>query len=288
MKQFRRVITTNSIRLRVFFFHGPARTDYALSSGPNTFREKETEMKRLLVCTVLAVLLLGNAFAQDRNIQHRRTYVVKRDRMAEWESAFKDLNAVYKKAKVDAPTLVFQSVTGPDRFMVVRYYEKISQAVASRNDAFKNNHEAEYLTVSARLAAAAGDREAHVSERDAELSLPRATEIPPYIRTIHTVVKPDRIEEYRGLIKEWVSSGVKPSGQKVYLISRTRLGGPGSEFYSGMGVQALTELDDPGPRKAMGEAKYKAWIAKRDAVIVSSEANLFRYRPELSSWTAPK
>ena len=55
-----------------------------------------------------------------------------------------------------------------------------------------------------------------------------------------------------------------------------------------MGVQALTELDDPGPRKAMGEAKYKAWIAKRDAVIVSSEVNLFRYRPELSSWTAPK
>ena len=50
-------------------------------------------MKRLLACAVLAVSLLGNAAAQDRNIQHVRIYAVKRDRMADWQSTLKDLNA---------------------------------------------------------------------------------------------------------------------------------------------------------------------------------------------------
>src|SRR5688572_669277 len=104
-------------------------------------------MKRLLACTVLAVSLLGNAAAQDHNIQHRRIYAVKRDRMADWESTIKDLNALYKKANVVAPTLVFQSLTGPDRFLVIRYYEKMSQALANRAAAFKNNSEAEYVAL---------------------------------------------------------------------------------------------------------------------------------------------
>jgi hypothetical protein len=245
-------------------------------------------MKRLLACTVLAVSLLDNATAQDRNIQHRRIYAVKRDRMADWESTIKDLNALYKNANVVAPTLVFQSLTGPDRFLVIRYYEKMSQALTNRAAAFKNNHEAEYMVLNQRLFAAVDDRETRVSERDAEISLPRAAEIPPYFRSIRTVVKPDRIEEFRGLVKEWVNSGLKPSGQKVYQFAQTRMGGPTSEFNSSTGVQALTELDELAPRKAMGEAKFKAWAAKRDAVVVSSEVNLYRYRPELSSWQAAK
>lgn len=245
-------------------------------------------MKRLLACTVLAVSLLGNAAAQDRNIQHRRIYAVKRDRMADWESTLKDLNALYKKANVDAPTLVFQSITGPDRFMVVRYYEKISQAVSNRAAAFRNNHEAEYTALNTRLFAAVDDRETRVAERDTELSMPRPAQIPPFIRTIRTVVKPGHVEEFRALIKEWVNNGLKPGGVKAYIILRTRLGGASTEFMSGTGLQALTELDESAGRKAMGEAKYKVWAAKRDAVMNFSEMNLYRYRPELSSWPTAK
>lgn len=245
-------------------------------------------MKRMIVCAFIAATLVGNAGAQDRNIQHRRTYAVKRDRIADWESTIKELNAVYKKANVDAPTLVFQSLTGPDRFLVVRYYEKVSQAVSNRTAAFKNNHEAEYMTLNMRLGAYVDDRETRVSERDGELSLPRPTEIPPYIRTIRTVVKPGHVDEFRALVKEWVNAGLKPGGVKTYIISQTRMGGATTEFLSGTGVQALTELDESAPRKAMGEAKFKAWMAKRDAVMNYSEVNLYRYRPELSNWQPVK
>jgi hypothetical protein len=36
----------------------------------------------------------------------------------------------------------------------------------------------------------------------------------------------------------------------------------------------------------MGEAKYTPWAAERDAVTESAEVNLYRYRPDLSNWTA--
>jgi len=245
-------------------------------------------MKRLLACTLLTVALLGIAAAQELNIQHTRIYAVKRDRLAEWESTIKDLNALYKKANVVAPTIVLQSMTGTERFLVIRYYGKVSEAMANRRDAFTNNHEGEYVTLMNRLFSVVDDRETRVAERNTELSLPVPASLPPYIRRIKTVVKPDRIDDYLALTKEFVNSGVKPSGAKVYVVNRTRMGGPGSEFTSGLGVEKLSELDDIPARKTMGEAKYNAWLAKRNSMIISSEVDVYRVRMDLSTWSAPK
>jgi hypothetical protein len=66
------------------------------------------------------------------------------------------------------------------------------------------------------------------------------------------------------------------------------MGGPTGEIVSVMGVNSLAELDELAPRKAMGDTKYNAWSARREAVIEGSEVNVLRFRPELSSWTAPK
>ena len=208
--------------------------------------------------------------------------------MAEFESIIKDLNAVYKKAGVPSATLVFQSVTGPEQVFVTRYYEKVSQALANRGEAFKGPHEAEYRALNMRLMDTVAARETRVAERDAELSLPRPTAMPPYIRVIKTQVKPGKVAEVKGLIREWVDAGIKPAGIKVYTLTQTRMGGPVTELVSVTGVNALAELDELAPRKAMGEAKFSAWSAKRDAVIQGSEVNVLRFRPELSSWTAPK
>jgi hypothetical protein len=81
---------------------------------------------------------------------------------------------------------------------------------------------------------------------------------------------------------------VKPAGVKVYTVTQTRMGGPTGELVSVTGVDSLAALDEVAPRKAMGEAKYNAWVARRDAAIEGSEVNVLRFRPELSSWTAAK
>ena len=244
-------------------------------------------MYRLLACAAIALSLLGNLAAQERNIQVRRYYMVKRGHMADFVSALKEMNAIYKKANVNAPTIVVQSITGPDHFISVRYYEKMSQALANRGDAFKGEHEAEYLAANLRLNALLDSRDTQISERDPEVSLPRG-EIQPYIRVLRSNVKPDKIEEYRNQSKELFAAGVKPSGVKNYTVSRTRAGGPNSEFHSATGLSSLTEMDESPIVKAMGQAKYNAWLTRRNALVNRSEVNVYRYRADLSTYTAPK
>ena len=239
-------------------------------------------MKQLIIFALMVMSLAG------QNIQHTRRYTIKGGRMAEFESIVKDLNALYKKAGVQSATLVFQSVTGPEQVFVTRYYEKISQALANRGEAFKGPHEAEYRALNMRLMDTVAARETRVAERDAELSLARPAAMPAYIRVIKTQVKPGKVAEVKALIREWVDGGVKPAGIKVYTLTQTRMGGPGTELVSVTGVNALAELDEMAPRKAMGEAKFNAWMAKRDAAIEGSEVNVLRFRPELSTWTAAK
>lgn len=239
-------------------------------------------MKQLLLLALMVMSLAG------QNIQHTRRYTIKGGRMAEFESIVKDLNALYKKAGVPSATLVFQSVTGPEQVFVTRYYEKISQALANRGEAFKGPHEAEYRALNMRLMDTVAARETRVAERDAELSLARPAAMPAYIRVIKTQVKPGKVAKVKALIREWVDGGVKPAGIKVYTLTQTRMGGPTGEMVSVTGVDSLTALDEVAPRKAMGEAKYNAWIGKRDALIEGSEVNVLRFRPELSSWSAPK
>ena len=139
-----------------------------------------------------------------------------------------------------------------------------------------------------RLMDTVAARETRVAERDAELSLARPAAMPAYIRVIKTQVKPGKVAKVKALIREWVDGGVKPAGIKVYTLTQTRMGGPTGEMVSVTGVDSLTALDEVAPRKAMGEAKYNAWSARRDAVIEGSEVNVLRFRPELSSWTAAK
>jgi hypothetical protein len=239
-------------------------------------------MKQLLLLALMVMSLAG------QNIQHTRRYTIKGGRMAEFESIVKDLNALYKKAGVPSATLVFQSITGPEQVFVTRYYEKVSQALANRGEAFKGPHEAEYRALNMRLMNTVEARETRVAERDAELSLPRPAAMPAYIRVIKTQVKPGKVAEVKALVREWVDGGIKPAGVKVYTVTQTRMGGPTGEIVSVMGVNSLAELDELAPRKAMGDTKYNAWSARREAVIEGSEVNVLRFRPELSSWTAPK
>lgn len=240
-------------------------------------------MKKLVTCAALALALVGSAYAQDRTIQHRREYTIKRDQVANFVATVKDLNALYKKANIDAPTLVFQGITGPEKFTIIRYYAKVSDALANRTDLFKD-YATEYQSLNTRLMACVQDRQTRISIHDTELSLPRPDSIPPFLRTVRTEVKPGKVDEYRALIKEWVAKGIKPSGAPSYNVSRTSLGGSSMEFHSSTGLKSLADLDEQKVVKAMGEANARAWADKRNAIINSSEANVVRYRADMSTW----
>lgn len=217
-------------------------------------------MKKLLLGAAIALSLIGNAAAQDRNYQHRRMFVVKRDRMGDFEAAIKDLHAIYKKAGVVAPTLVVQSLTGEDNFLTIRYYSKLSEAMADRRAPFKNNHEGEYIAANIRLASTLAERQTVVSMREADLSVTGATEVPAYFRVVRTVVKPDKVDAYKALLKEYVDAGVKPGGVKSYTVLRTLMGREATEIATGMGVAEAPRraggIDHGGPLPLPGRPEH--------------------------------
>lgn len=240
-------------------------------------------MNRIIWCAALAAGLLGGVAAQEKNVQFRRVFQVKRDRVGDFEAAVKDLNAIYKKANVDAPTLVVQSLTGPDEFVVIRSYAKLSQALADRRAAFRNNFEGEYIQANMRLAAAVEERSTVISMREAELSLPVPEKMPPFFRVIRAQVKPGKWEEYQAIHREMLRDGVKAAGIKTFGLFRTRMGGNSNEVSSAIGMESLTELDESPFAKAMGEAKFRAWLARWAALIDSSHTEVYRYRADLST-----
>jgi hypothetical protein len=241
-------------------------------------------MKRILKLAAVAAFGLLTVLAQDRTIQVRRQFVVKRDRVADFESSVKAILEVYKKAKVDAPTLTLQSITGPDHYLTIRYYASMADALADRRAAFANNHEGEYMATNLRLADTIDDRATIVSRRDAEVSLPRTTEVPKFFRVVRTVIKPGQAEAYRALLKELVEKGIKPGGTKSFTVLQTVAGGNTAEISTGMGMNSLAELDDPASIKAWGAANYQEWLKRRAAIIESTTVEIYRYRADLSNW----
>lgn len=87
----------------------------------------------------------------------------------------------------------------------------------------------------------------------------------------------------RTMLKQLKDEGMQPAGVKRYSVSETRMGGPVGEFVTEMGVQTLADLDTNLWRKAMGEAKFASYSAKRDGLTSEAEVNVYRLRPELST-----
>lgn len=241
-------------------------------------------MKRIFKLGALAAFGLLTLLAQDRTIQVRRQFVVKRDRVGDFESSVKAILEVYKKAKVDAPTLTLQSITGEDHYITIRYYAKIADGLADRRAAFANNHEGEYMAANLRLADTLDQRSTLVSRRDAEVSLPRTAEVPKFYRVVRTVVKPGQADAYRALLKELVEKGLKPGGVKAFTVLQPVAGGNAGEIVTGMGMNSLADLDDPPSIKAWGAANYQEWLKRRAALIESTTVEIYRYRADLSNW----
>ena len=70
----------------------------------------------------------------------------------------------------------------------------------------------------------------------------------------------------------------------TFIVFRQRYGGSSNEVVSAAGVTNLADLDQsPAPVvKAMGEAGYKQYLAKRAELVEHSETNIFRFRKDLS------
>jgi hypothetical protein len=238
----------------------------------------------LAAMAAIAIPALGQPVGNIRTIIR---YRVKPDRMGDFRAAVKDYAAVLKRANFDRSGTWWRSESGPLEYAFVQYHSKFAELDVTRNPKLKEVA-AELAPLRARMSQCADSIERTVDEIQPELSLPRTGEPPAMVRVIRTVVKPDKVDEFVALYKSEIVPAMKKAGVKTAAMARTRFGGPRSEFRSSASIDGWAALDGPAPVvQAMGEAKYRAFLAKYSALVNDTEYNIYRYMPDLS-YLAPQ
>jgi hypothetical protein len=238
-------------------------------------------------CLIALTALATPVLAQQANIQSVSLYHVKRDRVADFQAAIKEYNAVIKKAGADHYYSVWLSVTGPGEYVRVDIYNKWSDLDTNLEPKLKE-HEADVRSIGTRITQCTDSSSRIVREALPELSLPSSEQAPKMIRVLQTRVRPDKVNEYLALWKSEVLPAAKKSGLTVFSLAQVRYGGPSTEFVSLAGLNSWADLDGGfGVEKAMGKEGYQSFLTRIRPLIIESEYNLYRFQPDLSYLPAP-
>lgn len=234
-------------------------------------------------CGIALTIAVSCAMAQKTDVHNVIRFQVKPDRVGEFESAMKELQAVFQKAGYERPSTMWQSGAGPMEYLLVYYTGGYADAFNSTSPASLKDVQGSVTALRSRVLACTSGMERRVSEVVSDLSLPRGTP-PPFVRTIRTEVKVGKIDAYMAMLKEIVLPAMKKAGVPSFVVFRQRYGGSTSEVVSATGVNNLADLDASPSAvvKAMGEAGYKQYLAKRNELVDRSEVNIFRFRKDLS------
>jgi hypothetical protein len=241
---------------------------------------------RTLLGSALAVAFTPALFPQEGTIRVATFHKVKAGEAGNYVSAAKELAALRKKAGSTLYHSRWQSMSGESEFVMVRYYKTYSELdnFATEEPAMKA-HAAEYTAAVARLMAATASMRRVIEVVNPELSLPMPDGAPPaMVSVLRVLVKPERLDDYMKVMKEELVPGMKKAGAKVFVISRARFGAPGNEITSVRGMDNFAVLDGPSALvEAMGGREaYSAFLSKLAPMRISSEYQLYRFRPEMS------
>lgn len=235
----------------------------------------------LLALPILAGLALP-APAQTPIIQAVTRFRVKPDRVADFRAAVMDYKAALKAANFDESNNWLVAQSGEPLFVLVRRYNGYAGLDLLNNPKLKDVS-ADLARSLARQNSCIESRDRTISEVLPELSQPATPELPKMVRLLWSTVKPGSQNEYIAMIKSEVLPAMKKAGVKFYTTTRIRFGGATNTFVSAQGIENWAELDKPSPLvQSMGQAGYEKLMAKRAQLITASEAQVYRFQPELS------
>ncbi len=243
---------------------------------------RNTGHRCALAVAALAALAIP-ALAQDHPpIQSVVIYRVKADRIGDFQAALRDHKALLKQNSSTQYRTLWASQSGPREYALVRYYAKWADLDMTQDPALQD-HQAEATRIFVRIGQCTESATRIISEVQPDMSITSSGEMPKMVRLIRNVVKPDRVNDYIALMKSDVMPAVKKAGLKTYVVTRTRFGGPNSEFRSVAGVDSWADMDSPAPVvRAMGDEGYQSFVAKLGPMLVETEFSIFRYMPDLS------
>lgn len=211
-------------------------------------------------------------------------YEVPSDTAAEFFDVQRDTAEIYKANKAPHARLCWTSLTGANMFYMwvpLTGFDKVSERTWL-------SQQGEELPRSARmnrLRSASGRSEIKLTTALPDLSWDDTPNNAPdeFASVRVDIVKPGKVADYTAMMKDVVQTYKQMGKAKGVYTSRVSYGGNAYEFHSVVSFASLADLSSTADfRKAMGEAKYAAFIKKLGEVIDSSERNLVRYRPEFS------
>lgn len=239
-----------------------------------------------ILALAAAAALVSTVSAQG-NIRSVTFYTVKPDRIGDFQAEIKEFNAIYAKGGSTNYTSVWVSLTGPREYARVSYYTKWAELDAGPDPKLKDQA-GDLARLSTRIIDCTESSRRIIEEVQPDLSLPPSQELPKMIRVLVTEVRPDKYREYLGLVKSDVLPAAQKGGLKTYIFAEVRDGAPNTSVSSVVAMDSWADLDgDFGVEKGLGKDGYQALLSKIRPLIVSSEANIYRYQPDLSYLPPP-
>jgi len=234
--------------------------------------------------------MMAPAWAQQKNIRSVTFYRVKPDRTADFQGAIKEYNAILQKAGSDRYYTTWQSLTGAFHYARVLYHSKWGELdTPAAQDLKLKEQAADLQRIGNRIIQCTESTDRIIEEVLPELSLPQTNDIPNFVRTLRSRVRPDKVNDYMALVKAEILPAAKKSGLKEYSVAQTRYGAPSTEFLTVVGLNKWADLDEPfGVPKALGPDGYQKLLSKIRPLLVESEYNVYRFQRDLSYLPAPK
>jgi hypothetical protein len=237
--------------------------------------------QRIRLCLIAAFAML--AFALPSVAQNIRTVTlvkVKMDQEENWRAIVKDYIALAKKAGSKLTVTVWDSQTGASQHAIVVYATKWKEL--GEDDPALKGSETEEARLNARLNSVTESVEVWVDEMQPDMGI-RSNDIPQFIRVGRTKVIAGRMGEVKAVFHDVLFPAIKKSGATDWGVAYAKYGTPTNEIHTYIGLKGWADLDGPvGAQKGMTADEYKAFEAKLQPLIESTEFSIWKFAPELS------
>jgi hypothetical protein len=237
--------------------------------------------RRIRLSLFVAIAIL--AFAMPSVAQNIRTVLfvkVMPGQEDNWKSAVKDYVALFKKAGSKESMTVWDSQTGPSQHAIV-WYNPTWKEVGEQDPAMKGS-EADVVRAIARLSGITESLEYWIDEMQPGMTL-QSKDIPPMVRVGRTRVVSGKMDEVKAIFHDVLFPAIQKSGATDWGVAYARYGTPTNEIHTYLGMKGWGDLDEPfGAQKGMTADEYKAFLAKLQPLIESTEFSIWKFAPELS------
>ncbi|MBN8729564.1 MAG: hypothetical protein J0L64_03420 [Acidobacteria bacterium] len=242
-------------------------------------------MKPLVYLFCLSAACCATVAAQSTPQMSRLyAYEVPSDGAAEFFDVQRDTAEIYKANKAPYPRLCWTSLAGPQMFYMMVPITGLDK-LTERTWLSQQGEEMPRNARMSRLSRAGASATIKLTRSVPELSWDDTPgNAPDAFGMVRVdIVKPGKTADYTAMMKDVSQTYKKMGTAKSFYVNRVAFGGNVYEYHSYTGLNSLADIQETDAfRKAMGEAKYDAFIKKLGDVIESSERTLVRFRPEFS------